>query len=126
MLRSVLFCVLALGATAAAVAHDDDRGDHRGHERQEWRHDRDDRNGHDNRYWGRQEYRSAPRYYAAPRREYYAPPVREYYAPPVREYYAPRYYRYPAPVTYVEPGYPALGLSYADPSLGLSIVIPLR
>lgn len=121
MLRSILFSVLALAAAGTALAHDDERWDRGGHERQEWRGDRGEwRHGpqewrrehydRDDRSEGYREHRPVARYYAP---SYYAP---SYYAP---GYYAPRprYYRYQEPYGYGQ---------IVAPALGLSIVIPLH
>lgn len=121
MFRSVLFSVVALAAAGTALAHDGERWDRGGHERQEWHHDRGEyRHGGD---WRREHYDRDERYEGyrgrGPVVRYYAPAYygSDYYAP---DYYAPpppRYYRYPPAYAYGQ---------YVAPGIGFNLVIPLH
>jgi hypothetical protein len=107
MLRSILFSVVALAAAGTALAHDGERWERGGHERQEWRQPRGEWRhecyDRDDRYYGYREHRPVVRYYAP-----------EYYAP---AYYGPRYNSYPEAYGYGQ---------VVAPAPGLSLVIPLR
>ena len=109
MFRTVLLSLIAVAATGTAVARDNDRWgrdndrqQHSERDRRDYRHDnrRDDR---------RHDYRPAPRYFRpAPRPRGWHPGWREPYARGYRYWNNDRYY-------YVEPGRPAIELSFAFP-----------
>jgi hypothetical protein len=129
MFRTVLLSLIAVAATGTAVARDNDRWgrdndrqQHSERDRRDYRQDnrrddrrhdyrRDDRRdygnnrGYDRRYYNR----PAPQYFRpAPRPRGWHPGWREPYARGYRYWNNDRYY-------YVEPGRPALELSFAFP-----------